>query len=137
MVNDLKCKSDLLLERYKIFLHDIISKEKNIDVVSLEKRFGDKIYLSKDFDREGEALFDGYYYTKMRPLFEEGKEVSLRELHNDFVDRYENSGLKMKKNSKILLDSFEFTHTIYKPDEPEIYKPFRGIMAIIKFEYDK
>jgi hypothetical protein len=144
MTDELKIKSEAIFEKYKIFLRDVISKEKDLDVVKIEKRFGNKINIEKFalegttmYLADGEALEDGYYHTKMRPKFEEGKDVSLYELHSDFVRKYETSGLISKKNGKILLDSFELTPMIYKPDDPEMHKPQRGVIAIIKFEYDK
>ena len=144
MTQDLKKKAEVIFEKYKIFLRDIISKEKDLDVVRIEKRLGNKRNVEKHVSgditmylAEGEFLEDGYYHTKMRPLFEENKEVSMYELHDDFIRTYETSGLIGKKNGKILLDSFELTPTIYKPKDPEMYKPQRGIIAVIKFEYDK
>lgn len=145
MTDELKIKAEAIFEKYKVFLRDVISKEKDLDVVRIEKRFGNKFNVDKyETTRdstiyliEGEAIEDSYYHTKMYSKFEEGKEVSLYELHNDFIRIYETSGLIGKKNGKILLDSLELTATIYKPDDPEMHKPQRGIIAVIKFEYDK
>lgn len=144
MTDELKIKAEAIFEKYNKFLRDVISKEKDLDVVRIEERFGNKINFEKNstgdwpmYLMEGEALEDGYYHTKMRTRFEEGKVVSLYELHSDFVNRYETSGLINKKNSKILLSSLELTPTIYKPDDPEMHKPQRCIIAVIKFEYDK
>ena len=144
MTDELKIKAEAIFEKYNKFLRDVISKERDLDIVRIEKRLGNKINVEKHLSEgttmylmEGEALEDGYYHTKMTPLFEEGKEISLYELHGDFVRRYETSGLINKKNGKILLDSLELTATIYKPEDPERFKPQRGIIAVIKFEYDK
>ena len=77
MTDELKIKSEAIFEKYKVFLRDVISKEKDLDVVRIEKRFGNKINIGKHVSDgvtmylpDGEALEDGYYHTKMKPLLE-------------------------------------------------------------------
>jgi hypothetical protein len=129
---------------YKKFLHDVISKEKDLDVVRIEQRLGDKYNTEKNTIgdwpmhlREGEALEDGYYLTKMRAYYYENKPFSAYDLHSDFVRKYEESGLISKKNGKILLSSLELTQTVLDPKDPKMLNPKRCIIAVIKFEYDK
>jgi len=135
---------EAMFVEYKTLLHDVMSKEKDLDVVRIEERFGNRYNVEKNMIgdwpmnlREGEALEDGYYHTKMRTYYYENKPFSVYDLHSDFVRRYEESGLISKKNGKILLSSLELTQTVLDPKDPKMLNPKRCIIAIIKFEYDK
>ena len=142
--DDIINAEEAMFVEYKTLLHDVISKEKDLDVVRIEKRFGNRINVERHVSgdvtmylREGEALEDGYYHTKMRAHYYENKPFSVYELHSDFVRKYEESGLISKKNGKILLSSLELTQTVLDPKDPKMLNPKRCIIAIIKFEYDK
>jgi hypothetical protein len=121
----IKIQEDILL-KYNEYLLENPSR-----CIKVEKRFGNKSYF-ENLMIEGECMMDGFFTTKLRVYYEEGKLFSIDKLHISLLETFIVSGLANKNEGKILLSDIMLSPTIY---DTAHYTPKRCVLATIKYEF--